>query len=99
VPSRNTSTPPRSGSRVAWAKIGDDTFDGDGGIDGAELALGGDRLWQDVAGVGLIKERLTLQIGGLHEVAINDPDVADAGSNKKIGGGSSDGAATDDGRA
>jgi len=85
--------------RVARGEIGDDTFDGNGGIDGAELALGGDGLGEDVEGVGLIEERLPLQVGGLNEIAIDDFEVADAGANKKIGGGSADGAAADDGRA
>src|SRR5207302_6185261 len=42
--------------RVARAEIGDNPFDGNGRIDGAKLALGGDRLGENVEGVGLIEE-------------------------------------------
>jgi len=85
--------------RVAGAEIGHDPFDGHGRIDGAKLTLRGDGLWEDVESVGFIEERLPLQVGGLNEIAIDDPEVADAGANEEIGCGSADGTAADNGRS
>jgi len=84
--------------RVARAEIGDNTFDGNRRIDGAELALGRNGLGENVEGIGLVEERLTLQVRGLDEIAIDDSEVAYAGTNEKIGGGSADSTATDNGR-
>src|SRR6266436_4211778 len=86
------------GFGITRAEIGDDAFDGYGRIDGAKLALRGNGLGQNIEGVGFIEEGLTLQVRGLDEIAIDDSEVADARTNEKIGGGSADGAATDDGR-
>ena len=40
---------------VLRGEIGDDAFDGDGGIDGAKLLLGGDCFGQGLASVGFIE--------------------------------------------
>ncbi len=83
---------------VARAEIGNDTFHGHGGIDGAQFAFGGDGLGEDVEGVGLVEQGLALQVRGFNEIAIDDSEVPDAGANEKIGGGGSDCTAANDGR-
>ena len=83
---------------VARAEIGDDTFDGHGRIDRAQPALRGDRLGKNVESIGLLEEGLPLQVGGLHEIAIDDSQVADAGANEKIRCRGADCAAADDDR-
>ena len=81
---------------VAGAEVGDDTFHGDAGIDGAQLLLRGNRFGQGFLGIRFVKKRLALQVGRLDEIAINDSQLTDAGADQKIGGGSADGTATDD---
>jgi len=81
---------------VARAEIGDDAFDGNGRIDRAQLALGGDGLGEDVEGVGLVEQDLSLQVRRLNEIAVDDFDIADAGANEKIGSGGSDSATAND---
>jgi len=75
-------------------EVGDETFDGNRGIDGPEFALGGDGLGESIAGVGFIEEDLTLQIGRFDEVTIDDAEAADAGTNEEVCGGGPDGSAT-----
>src|SRR5262249_25751335 len=79
---------------VAGVEIGDDTFDGDRGVEGAELALSGDGLGQRVAGVGFVEKNLTLQIRRFDEVTVEDADAAYARSDEHSGGRSADGAAS-----
>lgn len=45
---------------VARAEVGDDTFDNDGGIDGAEFAFGGNGFGKSGAGVAFVEESLAL---------------------------------------
>ncbi len=69
------------GFGVARAEIGDNAFDGDGGINRAQFAFGGDSLGKGIESIGFIEERLPLQVRGLHEIPIDDSDIADAGTN------------------
>jgi hypothetical protein len=84
---------------VIRAEIGDQAFNGNGGVDGVEFAFSGDGFGESVASVGFVEERLTLKIGRLDEIAINDSNAANAGTDEKICGGRADGAAADDGGA
>lgn len=77
-------------------EIGDDSLDGNGGIDGFELAFGGDGFGEGVAGVIFIEQGLALKIGRLDEIAIEDSDAADAGADQQAGGGGANGSAADD---
>ncbi len=87
------------GFGVARAEIGDDAFDGNGGIDRPQFAFGGDGLGKGTESVGFVEERLPLQVRRLHEIPIDDSEIADAGTNEKICGGSADGAAANNGCA
>ena len=61
---------------VVGPDIGDDRFDLDLGIDGAELFGGGDRFGQVRGNVGLIEEHLPLQVIEFDKVPIDDPEFA-----------------------
>ncbi len=76
-------------------KIGDHALHLDAGIDGEQLAFGGDGFRKGIAGVGFVKERLALKIGRLDEVAVDDFDRTDA----QVCGSGTDGATADDGRS
>src|SRR5690242_1372290 len=71
---------------VLGAKVGNNAFSLDPGIDGAQLAFGGYGLRQGIAGVRLIEQGLSLEVGRLDEVPINDFDRADARANEQVGG-------------
>jgi hypothetical protein len=79
---------------VAGMEVGHDTLDGNGRIDGVEFAFGGDGFREGIARVGFIEEDLTLQVGRLDEVTIDDAEAADAGTDKEICGRGTDRAAT-----
>lgn len=81
---------------VARVEIGDDSLDGNGGIDGFEFALGGDGFGEGIAGVGLVEESLTLEIGRLDEIAIEDSNAADAGADQQAGRGGANSSAAND---
>ena len=81
---------------VLRIEIGYDSLDGNGGIDGFELALGGDGFGEGVAGVIFIEQGLALEIGGLDEIAIEDANAADAGADQEAGAGCANGSAADD---
>ena len=68
---------------VVGCEVGDVGFDFDFGVEGANLAGGGDGLGQRLGGVGLVEEYLALQIAGLHVVAVNDAQVADSGTREQ----------------
>ncbi len=51
---------------------------------GPEAALGGDGFWQRVPRVGLLEERLPLQIRCFDEIAVDNSEPADSGADKKI---------------
>jgi hypothetical protein len=40
---------------VRWADVGNDSFDGDAAVDGAEAAFGGDGFGKGIVGVGFVK--------------------------------------------
>jgi hypothetical protein len=77
-------------------EVGDDTFDRNGGIDGFELAFGGDRFGEGVAGVIFIEQGLALEIGRFDEIAIEDANATDAGADQEAGRGCTDGSAAND---
>ena len=65
---------------VARREVSDDAFHGDTGIDGAELALGGDSLWERGDGIGFVKESLALKIRGLDKIAVDNAEFSDTGA-------------------
>jgi hypothetical protein len=71
---------------VAGVNISDHPFDGDARIDGLQLALRGNGFGENLAGISLIKENLTLQIRGLDEIAIDDSNTTDASPGEEICG-------------
>jgi hypothetical protein len=81
---------------VLRIEIGDETFDGNGGIDGFELALGGNGFGEGIARVIFIEQGLALKIGRLDEIAIDDSNAADPGADQQTGGGCANGSAADD---
>jgi hypothetical protein len=77
-------------------QIGDEAFDGNGGIDGFELALGGDGFGEGIAGVIFIEQGLSLEIGRLDEITIQNSNAPYAGTDEQAGGCGANGAAADD---
>ena len=65
-------------------QIGDDGLDGEIRMYGPEAALGGDGFWQRVARVGLLEERLPLQIRCFDEIAVDNSEPADSGADEQI---------------
>ena len=78
--------------------IGDDRFDFDLGIDLRQPILGRDRLGQAGGHVVLVVEHLPLQVVQLQEVAIDDPQLADAGPGQRVGDHRAERPAADDQR-
>ena len=81
---------------VLRIEIGDEAFYGNGGIDGFELALGGDGFGEGITGIGFVEKSLPLEIGRLDEIAIDNSDAAYAGTDQQAGGSSANGAAAND---
>ena len=54
-------------------------------VDRPQLARGGLGLGQVVGDVVLVEEHLPLEVVRLDEVAVDDPDVADAGADQVVG--------------
>ena len=63
-----------------------DRRDADGGVDLRESASSGLRLGDGVCHVPFIEQHLSLQIGDLDEVAVDDCQVTDAGSGEELRG-------------
>jgi hypothetical protein len=82
---------------VGGDQIGDVGVDCDGGVEESDLAASGLGLRQGVAGVSLVEEDLALQVGGFHEVTIDEGEGADTGSSQERCGGSSCGSNANDG--
>ena len=78
---------------VSRGQVGHNALDLDVGIDGAELPFGGDRFRQCVSGIGFVKESLSLQIGGLDKVTVQDSEAADSCADEQICDCSADGSA------
>lgn len=55
-------------------------FDFDFRVNRAQVIGGGDRLWQPILGVAFSKHGLPLEIGRLHEIAIDDPQPSNTGA-------------------
>jgi len=66
---------------VRGREIGDDSFHADAGVDGAQATLGGDGFRQRIARVRFLKESLPLQIRRLDKIAVDDPQMSQAGAN------------------
>jgi hypothetical protein len=78
---------------VGGDEIGDVGVNEDFRVEGGDFAAGGFGFGQGLAGVGLIKEDLALQVALFDEVAVNDGEAADAGAGEQGGGGGSGGSA------
>jgi len=70
---------------VLRGEIGDDAFDGNSGINGAKLLLGGDCLGQGLQGVGFVKERLALKIRRFDKITVEDTETTDASASQQRG--------------
>ena len=66
-------------------EVGDDRLDLDRAVDQPQLPRGGLGLGQVVADVLLVEEDLPLEVVGLDEVAVDDPEVPDARADQVIG--------------
>ena len=82
---------------VCGDEVGDVGMDGDGGVEEGDLAAGGLGLGKRLEGVGFVEEDLTLEVGGLDEVSVDEGEGADAGAGEQRGCGCSGGSAADDG--
>ena len=82
---------------VGGDEVGNVGMDSDGGVEEGDLAAGGFGLGEGVAGVGLVEEDLTLEVGGLDEVAVDEGEGADAGAGEEGCGCGSGGSDADDG--
>jgi len=80
---------------ILRSEIGDEAFDGNGGVDGAKFLLSGNRFRKRIACVGFVEQRLALKVGRLDEIAVKNAETANAGAGEQSGGGSADGAAAD----
>jgi len=80
---------------ILGGKVSYYAFDGHLTVDGAKTAFGGHGLGKRFASVGFIEQSLALKVGRLDEIAVNDPQVTDAGADEQIGGYRSQRAATD----
>jgi len=80
---------------ILGGKVSYYAFDGYLTVDGAKAAFSGDGLGKRFASVGFIEQSLSLKVGRLDEIAVNDAQVADAGANEQIGGCRAQRAATD----
>ena len=62
-----------------------DRFDFDLRVDPLQSILGRDRLGQPLLHMALIEEYLPLQVGGFHDVAVDDRERADPGPGQVVG--------------
>ncbi len=82
---------------VGGDEVVDAGVDRDGGVEESDFAAGGFGFGEGFAGVGLVEEDLTLEVGGFDEVAVDEGESADAGTGEEGGGGGSGGSDADDG--
>ena len=68
---------------VGGDQVGDVGKDGDRGVEEGDLAAGGLGFGEGVEGVGLVEEDLTLKVGGLDEVAVDEGEGSDAGAGEQ----------------
>ena len=81
---------------ILGADVRDDAFDRHPGIDRAKAPLGGHRFRQSLLRVAFLEQRLALQVGRLHEIAIHDAQLADSGANQQVCQCRAQGSAADD---
>jgi len=82
---------------VCGDEVGDVGVDSDVGVEEGDLAASGFGLGKGFACVCLVEEDLTLEVGGLDEVAINEGEGTDAGAGQEGGSGGSSGPDANDG--
>ncbi len=82
---------------ISRDKVGDVGDYGDGGVEECDLAAGGFSLGQGLEGVRLVEQDLTLEIGRLNEVAVDEGKGSDAGAGEERCCCGSSCSATDDG--
>jgi len=82
---------------VGGDEIGDVGVDCDVGVEEGDLAAGGFGFGKGVAGVGLVEEDLTLEVGGFYKVAVDEGEGAYTGAGEERGGGCAGGSYADDG--
>ena len=87
------------GVDVGGDEVGDVGLDGDGGVEEGDLGAGGFGFGGGVGGVLLVEKDLALEVGGLHNVAVDEGEVADAGAGEQRGGRGAGGSDADDGDA
>jgi len=80
---------------VARGEVGDEAFDGNRGIDGAQLAFGGRRFRKSGLRIGFVEEGLALEIGRLDKIAVENSDATDASANQQRGRGRTNRATAD----
>ena len=66
-------------------EVGDDRLDPAGGVDPLEVTGRCHRLGEPGCDVGLVEEHLPGKIGKLGNVAVDDPDPSDPGTNQRHG--------------
>src|SRR5262249_3709722 len=70
---------------VGAVDVGDDGIDVDTGVDGGQFAGGGLGLGQVLGHVVFVEQHLPLQVARLDEIAVDQPQMADAGANQSVG--------------
>src|SRR4029453_18352290 len=81
---------------VRGVHIINDGFNGNSGIDTAKFGGSGDGFRKILTNVILIIERLTLKIGKVHEIAVDDAQHANTGSRQQFGRSAAQGAGAND---
>ena len=82
---------------VGWDEVCDLRVDGYGGVEQSDLQAGGFGFGKAFPGVGLVKQDLTLEVGGFDEVSVDEGEGADASAGEQGGSGGSGGSNPDDG--
>ena len=72
-------------ANVVAIDVRDNRFQFDRTVDASQLLNGGDRLRHLSSDVVFIEQHLALQIGCLDKIAINDPQMSDAGASQCLG--------------
>ena len=82
---------------VGWGEVTDACVDGDAGVKEGDVAAGCLSLGEGVAGVGFVEEDLSLEVGWLNEVAVDEGEGTDSGAGEERGRGRSHSPAAYDG--
>ena len=68
---------------VSWNQVSYMGGDGDRGVEEGNFAAGSFGLGNGLEGVGLVEEDLTLEVGGLDEVAVDECESSDTCARKQ----------------